>query len=131
VVRRRSITFYSPLPRGIAHCCTSITSQGMRNCFRVTVGGEDNPVSVTDNSKSECTEKQVLLNFRFSRRCRSCEIWRCIVWQKFSNVTEMSTRNFPGSKGRLAHKADNLTAICEHRTTREIIVLMFRLSYPL
>jgi hypothetical protein len=27
--------------------------------------------------------------------------------------TEMSTRNLPGSKGRLAHKPDNLTAICE------------------
>jgi hypothetical protein len=25
----------------------------------------------------------------------------------------MSTRNLPGVKGRLAHKADNLTAICE------------------
>jgi hypothetical protein len=28
-------------------------------------------------------------------------------------VTEMSTRNLPGSKGRSAHKADNLTAICK------------------
>jgi hypothetical protein len=28
-------------------------------------------------------------------------------------VTEMSTRNLPGSKGRTAGKADNLTAICE------------------
>jgi hypothetical protein len=28
-------------------------------------------------------------------------------------LTEMSTRNLPGGKGRLAHKADNLTAICE------------------
>jgi hypothetical protein len=28
-------------------------------------------------------------------------------------VTEMSTRNLPGGKGRPAHKADNLTAICE------------------
>jgi hypothetical protein len=29
------------------------------------------------------------------------------------HVIEMSTRNLPGGKGRLAHKADNLTAICE------------------
>jgi hypothetical protein len=28
-------------------------------------------------------------------------------------LTEMSTRNLPGGKGRPAHKADNLTAICE------------------
>jgi hypothetical protein len=28
-------------------------------------------------------------------------------------VTEMSTRNLPGSKEQTAHKADNLTAICE------------------
>jgi hypothetical protein len=27
-------------------------------------------------------------------------------------VTEMSTRNLPGGKGRPARKADNLTAIC-------------------
>jgi hypothetical protein len=28
-------------------------------------------------------------------------------------LTEMSTRNLPGGKGRLALEADNLTAICE------------------
>jgi hypothetical protein len=28
-------------------------------------------------------------------------------------LTEMSTRNLPGSNGRPARKADNLTAICE------------------
>jgi hypothetical protein len=28
-------------------------------------------------------------------------------------LTEMSTRNLPGDKGRLARKVDNLTAICE------------------
>jgi hypothetical protein len=28
-------------------------------------------------------------------------------------LTEMSTRNVPGGKGRLARKADNFTAICE------------------
>jgi hypothetical protein len=28
-------------------------------------------------------------------------------------LTEMSTRNFPGGKGRLARGADNLNAICE------------------
>jgi hypothetical protein len=28
-------------------------------------------------------------------------------------LTEMSTRNIPGGKGRLARGADNLTAICE------------------
>jgi hypothetical protein len=28
-------------------------------------------------------------------------------------LTEMSTRNLPGGKGRQVHKADNLTAICE------------------
>jgi hypothetical protein len=28
-------------------------------------------------------------------------------------LTEISTRNFPGGKGRLASKADDFTAICE------------------
>jgi hypothetical protein len=28
-------------------------------------------------------------------------------------LKEMSTRNLPGDKGWLLHKADNLTAICE------------------
>jgi hypothetical protein len=28
-------------------------------------------------------------------------------------LTEMSTRNLPGGKGRQARKADNITAICE------------------
>jgi hypothetical protein len=28
-------------------------------------------------------------------------------------LTEISTRNIPGDKGRPARKADNLTAICE------------------
>jgi hypothetical protein len=28
-------------------------------------------------------------------------------------LTEMSTSNLPGGKGRPARKADNLTAICE------------------
>jgi hypothetical protein len=29
------------------------------------------------------------------------------------HLTEKSTRNLPGGKGRAAHKADTLTAICE------------------
>jgi hypothetical protein len=33
-------------------------------------------------------------------------------------LTEMSTRNIPGGKGRPARKADNLAAICEP-TVRE------------
>jgi hypothetical protein len=28
-------------------------------------------------------------------------------------LTEMSTKNLPGGKGRQTRKADNLTAICE------------------
>jgi hypothetical protein len=28
-------------------------------------------------------------------------------------LTEMSTRNLPGGKGRPVHEADNLTAICD------------------
>jgi hypothetical protein len=34
-------------------------------------------------------------------------------WGSTQAVTEMSARNLPGGEGRLAHKADNLTAICE------------------
>jgi hypothetical protein len=34
-------------------------------------------------------------------------------------LTEMSTRNLPGSKERPARKADNLTAICEPTVERK------------
>jgi hypothetical protein len=34
-------------------------------------------------------------------------------------LTEMSTRNVPGGKGLPAHKADNLTAICEPTVQRK------------
>jgi hypothetical protein len=34
-------------------------------------------------------------------------------WGLIQPLTEMSTRNLPGGKGRPARKADNLTAICE------------------
>jgi hypothetical protein len=34
-----------------------------------------------------------------------------LVWSQ--PLTEMSTRNLPGGKDWLVHKADNLTAICE------------------
>jgi hypothetical protein len=35
------------------------------------------------------------------------------------SLTEMSTRNFPGDKGRLVRKVDNLTAICVSRLSRK------------
>jgi hypothetical protein len=38
---------------------------------------------------------------------------RTIVVGSIQSVTEMSTRDLPGDKGRLACKADNLTVICE------------------
>jgi hypothetical protein len=34
-------------------------------------------------------------------------------WGSTQPLTEMSNRNFPGGKGRLVHKANNLIAICE------------------
>jgi hypothetical protein len=34
-------------------------------------------------------------------------------WGRLSLLTKISTRNLPVGKGRLARKADNLTAICE------------------
>jgi hypothetical protein len=34
-------------------------------------------------------------------------------WDQLSLITEISTRNLPGGKGQLMHKADDLTAICE------------------
>jgi hypothetical protein len=34
-------------------------------------------------------------------------------WGRLSLLTEISTRNLPGDKGRPARKADNLTAMCE------------------
>jgi hypothetical protein len=36
-----------------------------------------------------------------------------MVMESTQPLTEMSTRNIPGSKGRPARKANNLTAICE------------------
>jgi hypothetical protein len=38
---------------------------------------------------------------------------RTMALESTQPLTEMSTRNLPGSKGRPEHKADNLTAICE------------------
>jgi hypothetical protein len=38
---------------------------------------------------------------------------RTMILGSSQTLTEMSTRNFPGGKGRPARKADNLTAICE------------------
>jgi hypothetical protein len=35
-----------------------------------------------------------------------------VLWST-QPLTEMSTRNIPGGKGRPARKAENLTAICE------------------
>jgi hypothetical protein len=42
-------------------------------------------------------------------------------------LTEMSTRNLPGGKGRLALKADNLTAICE--TPRPVTAIALHIYY--
>jgi hypothetical protein len=36
-----------------------------------------------------------------------------MVLRSTQPLTEMSTRNLPGGKGRPTHKADNLIAICE------------------
>jgi hypothetical protein len=38
---------------------------------------------------------------------------RTMVLGSTQPLTEISTRNIPGGKGRPARKADNLTAICE------------------
>jgi hypothetical protein len=38
---------------------------------------------------------------------------RIIALGSTQRLTEMSTRNLPGGKGRSARKADNLTAICK------------------
>jgi hypothetical protein len=38
---------------------------------------------------------------------------RTMALESTQPLTEMSTRNLPGGKKRPAHKADNLTAICE------------------
>jgi hypothetical protein len=38
---------------------------------------------------------------------------RIIALGSTKPLIEMSTRNLPGGKGRPAHKADNLIAICE------------------
>jgi hypothetical protein len=38
---------------------------------------------------------------------------RAVALGSTQPVTELSTRNLPGGKGRPASKGDNLTAICE------------------
>jgi hypothetical protein len=38
---------------------------------------------------------------------------RTMVTRSAQPLTEMSTRNLPGGKGRPARKGDNLIAICE------------------
>jgi hypothetical protein len=39
-------------------------------------------------------------------------------------LTEMSTRNLPGGKGRPARKADSLTAICEPEAAEAAVLLL-------
>jgi hypothetical protein len=47
-------------------------------------------------------------------------------------LTEISTRNLPGGKGRLARKADNLTAICEpQRLTLWAFTVYYGIALPL
>jgi hypothetical protein len=48
------------------------------------------------------------------RRCSSVRssVFPIEIWVRLS-LWQMSIRNFPGSKWRMARKADNLTAICE------------------
>jgi hypothetical protein len=48
-------------------------------------------------------------------------------------LTEMSTRNLPGSKGRPARLADNLTAICEPRCLKTVWAFMacYGIALPL
>jgi hypothetical protein len=41
-----------------------------------------------------------------------CQIQHMVL-ELTQPITETSTRNLPGGKGRPARKADNLTAICE------------------
>jgi hypothetical protein len=38
---------------------------------------------------------------------------RSVALGSIQPLTQMSTRNFPGGKGRPVHKTENLTAICE------------------
>jgi hypothetical protein len=38
---------------------------------------------------------------------------RAIALGSTQSLTEMSTKNLPGGKGRTAHKAENLIVICE------------------
>jgi hypothetical protein len=42
-----------------------------------------------------------------------------MVWGSTQPLTEMSTRNLPGGKGRPAREADNLSAICEPTVWRK------------
>jgi hypothetical protein len=43
-----------------------------------------------------------------------------MVLESTQPLTEMSTRNLPACKGRLARKADNLTAICERIVKKNV-----------
>jgi hypothetical protein len=58
------------------------------------------------------------LRVRFPMRAVNIFIWpnpssHIIALGLTQPLTEMSTRNFPGDKGRPAREADNVTAICE------------------
>jgi hypothetical protein len=56
--------------------------------------------------------KQVPLNFDFVNLWQNPSS-RTMALGSTQPVTEMSTRNLPGGKGRPARGADSLTAICE------------------
>jgi hypothetical protein len=80
---------------------------------------------MNSNLKSDLLLKSELRNYATSRKVAGSipdEVVEFFIWpnpysrtmarRSTQPVTKTSTRNLPGGKGRPAHKADNLTALC-------------------
>jgi hypothetical protein len=52
-----------------------------------------------------------------------------MVLRSIHPLTEISTRNLPGGKGRPGPKADNLTAICKQIVIKKCVSLDVSLTY--
>jgi hypothetical protein len=87
----------------------------MSSCHHIIISCHHIPEVGTDHKQNARNN-----NSRFSFSGSFCDnvlqtnpSSRSMVFCSTQPLTEMSTRNLPGNKGRPARKSDNLAAICE------------------
>jgi hypothetical protein len=108
------------------------TGLTMRNSWKTEPTDPPHHAEVSKNiiiiiiKSGETRQRSWLRNYVTSRKVVGSNTYEVIGFLNWTNpssgtmalrsiqpLTEMSTRNLPGCKGRPARKADNLTAICE------------------